>query len=317
MSVSDSNSQMTQYHSKPVFQIEVSNSIASLNSYFCKMVVILSSSPSYTTFVTPSDNNAVSLKISSNPKFWPYFKNVVGAINGSHIPIAPPCSAVTTAFQNCKGFLSQNCLCICNFNLQFTYALTGWEGSASDAQVYDNAILCNLCVPEGKLLLADLGFPSRQTLLVPYRGVQYHLAEWGQANVWYISPFRASPFINEQMKCRPINKEELFNLWHASARNAVERSFGVLKNHFQILLLGLPYPLNIQSCIPVALCAIHNFICLHETDEEFSSSNDDAGTSGGLDMDFDDELAPEGEDNEGMDVHSTIADEMWQDYVNI
>ena len=119
------------------------------------------------------------------------------------------------------------------------------------------------------------------------------------------------------MKCRPINKEELFNLWHASAWNAVEWSFGVLKNHFQILLLGLPYPLNIQSCITVALCAIHNFIRLHETDEEFSSSNDDAGTGGGLDMDFDDELAPEGEDNEGMDMRSTIADEMWWDYINI
>ena len=82
-------------------------------------------------------------------------------------------------------------------------------------------------------------------------------------------------------------------------------------------MLGLPYPLNIQSHIPVVLCAIHNFIHLHKTDEEFSSSNDDAGTGGGLDMDFDDELAPEGEDNEGMDMCSTIADEMWWDYINI
>ena len=70
--------------------------------------------------------------------------------------------------------------------MRFTYTLTGWEGSATDARVYDDAITSDLHIPEGKYLLADAGYPLRRELLVPYRGVRYHLAEWGQANVRYV-----------------------------------------------------------------------------------------------------------------------------------
>ena len=70
--------------------------------------------------------------------------------------------------------------------MRFTYTLTGWEGSATDARVYDDAITSDLHIPKGKYLLADAGYPLRHELLVPYRGVQYHLAEWGRANVQYV-----------------------------------------------------------------------------------------------------------------------------------
>ena len=62
--------------------------------------------------------------------------------------------------------------------------LTGWEGLATDAHVYDDAIATDLQIPPGRYLLADAGYPLRQDLLVPFRGVQYHLAEWGCASVW-------------------------------------------------------------------------------------------------------------------------------------
>ena len=45
---------------------------------------------------------------------------------------------------------------------------------------------------------------------MPCRGVHYHLRE------------------QNTLQLRPKNKEELFNLRHSSARNAVERIFGVL-----------------------------------------------------------------------------------------
>ena len=35
-----------------------------------------------------------------------------------------------------------------------------------------------------KIPPADVGYPLRWDLLVPFRGVQYHLAEWGCASVW-------------------------------------------------------------------------------------------------------------------------------------
>jgi len=38
----------------------------------------------------------------------------------------------------------------------------------------------NLTIPEGQYYLADAGFGVCDALLVPYRGVRYHLAEWGR-----------------------------------------------------------------------------------------------------------------------------------------
>ena len=62
--------------------------------------------------------------------------------------------------------------------------LTGWEGSATDAHVFEDASTTDLYIPPGKFLLADAGYPLWPNLLVPYRGVHYHLAEWGRASAW-------------------------------------------------------------------------------------------------------------------------------------
>lgn len=59
---------------------------------------------------------------------------------------------------------------------------------------------------------------------------------------------------------RPVTKEELFNLRHACARNVIERIFGVLKKRFRILIIPPDYDMDLQSRIPPALAAIHNFI---------------------------------------------------------
>jgi hypothetical protein len=145
------------------------------------MLTIFSSPPFYTKYVHLPDHS-VPHKIRNNPKFWPYFKDAFGALDGSHIPAAPPAFERATHY-NRKGFLSQNCLFACDFDLNFTYSLTGWEGSATDARVYEDATLHDLQIPAGKYFLADGGYPLCPELLVPYRGVRYHLAEWGRANV--------------------------------------------------------------------------------------------------------------------------------------
>jgi hypothetical protein len=60
--------------------------------------------------------------------------------------------------------------------------MSGWEGSTHDSVLFHNARRTDFCIPEGKYYLADAGFASSDALLVPYRSVRYHLAEWGQAN---------------------------------------------------------------------------------------------------------------------------------------
>ena len=117
---------------------------------------------------------------------------------------------------------------------------------------------------------------------------------------------------------RPQNKKELFNLRHASARNVIERIFGVLKRRFRILLIAPEYNLDIQARIPAALCAIHNFISAHDLHEDTLAETQDF---------FDDSRygSYESYHMEGVEEEETgpsikrdnIAQEMWDDYRNV
>jgi DDE superfamily endonuclease len=65
----------------------------------------------------------------------------------------------------------------------------------------------------------------------------------------------------------PANAEELFNLRHSSARNIIERIFGIVKNRFAILTIAPHYDMDVQARLAPALAAIHNFIRLYDPDE--------------------------------------------------
>ena len=134
------------------------------------MTQIFACAPFYSKYVKQLTlNDQPSLCLLGNPKLH-FFARALGAIDGSHINLAAP-SFIHDVCCNWKGFISQNCLFCCLFNLLFTYALTGWEGSAADARVYANAIQSDLRIPDGWYLLADAGFPHCNELLVPYHGV--------------------------------------------------------------------------------------------------------------------------------------------------
>ena len=81
-------------------------------------------------------------------------------------------------YRNRKGALSQNVLAVCGFDLQFSYILAGWEGSAHDARVLQDALSRGgFCVPTGRYYLADAGYANRLETLTPFKGVRYHLKE--------------------------------------------------------------------------------------------------------------------------------------------
>ncbi|KAL1214451.1 hypothetical protein V5N11_033678 [Cardamine amara subsp. amara] len=89
-------------------------------------------------------------KIRESTRFYPYFKNCVGAIDGTHI-FAMVANKDAAAFRNRKGDISQNVLAACNFDLEFIYVLSGWEGSAHDSRILNDALTRNtnrLPVPE-------------------------------------------------------------------------------------------------------------------------------------------------------------------------
>ncbi|XP_020242337.1 uncharacterized protein LOC109820589 isoform X2 [Asparagus officinalis] len=143
-------------------------------------------------------------------------ENCIGAIDGSHFRVKVA-KEDTRRYRGRKEFPTQNVLAACTFDLKFTYVLAGWEGSASDSRVLNNALIRQdkIFVPQGKYYLVDGGFMLRPGFLTPFRSTRYHLKEYSTR--------------------QPENPREVYNHHHSSLRNAIERAFGVLKKRFPIL----------------------------------------------------------------------------------
>ena len=153
-----------------------------VSRYFRKMVDFFSLDPFYSANMQLlTADTLIATKILDNRCFQ-YFSDCVGAVDRMHIHAFVPAEEHAN-MRNRKGAISQNCLFICDFDFLFTYAVTGWDGSTADATMWYNTHTDNLYVPKGKYLLANAGFGGSDTLLVPYRGVRYHLKEWRQTNL--------------------------------------------------------------------------------------------------------------------------------------
>jgi len=123
----------------------------------------------------------------------------------------------------------------------------------------------------------------------------------------------------------PRNPKELFNLRHASARNVIERIFGILKQRFRILQLPPKYDMSTQALIPTALAALHNFI--REYDPKDIYLYDEEGEDH-MSVDDDDQLLdlrmgprPESvgevmpvETAQANERRDKIASDMWEQY---
>jgi hypothetical protein len=121
---------------------------------------------------------------------------------------------------------------------------------------------------------------------------------------------------------RPANAKELFNLHHAQARNVIECIFGVIKCCFHILLYAPEYSPDIQAQISAALCCLHNFIHIHDTEEGglptyFNMFGGYAGNDNYAQfMHVDNMGLYDGDDDESEAIqqHDAIANEMWKNY---
>ena len=85
--------------------------------------------------------------------------------------------------------------------------------------VYRN--ITNLMSYDRKILPSRCGIWGQTAILPPFRGVQYHLIEWGSNLVQ--------------------NEKELFNLRHSSLHVTVEQAFGALNRRFKIIDDATPF----------------------------------------------------------------------------
>lgn len=209
----------------------------------CRLAVLI---------IRPPDPNVIPPEIRNNRKHYPWFKDCIGVIDGTHIAAHAPASK-RTAYRGRKVALAQNVLAACSFDLKFTFVYPGWEGSATDSRVLSDALtrpdVSFPLPPTGKYYLVDAGFTNMTEFLAPYRSERYHLDQ-----------FRGG-------QRRPNGYKELFNYQHSSLRNVIERSFGVLKNRFPILRSMLNYMQVRQGTIVTACCACHNWIRMHSAND--------------------------------------------------
>lgn len=191
------------------------------------------------------------------------FPQVVGCLDGCHIPIKAPQSHPED-YVNRKGFHSIILQALVDANYLFLDICVGWPGKVHDARVFRNSSLyTSVCsgafIPDTTvyqmisgvrvppLILGDSAYPLKDWLMKPY-------VDRGN-----------------------LSREEInFNNLLSITRVVVENVFGRLKGRFNSI--GKRLDLNANNCCTVtaACCVLHNFCELmkEEFDEQWLLGND-------------------------------------------
>ena len=167
-------------------------------------------------------------------------QKVIGAIDGSHIPIKAP-RENPEQYINRKGFHSIIIQAVCDHQMKFLDCYVGWPGSVHDSRVFSNSdIFFNFSTnpleycSDGGFLLGDSAYPLSAFLLTPYK-------DYGNLT----------------------EVQKKFNYVQSSSRTVIERAFGVMKTKFQRLkLIELEKLKGINELIH-SITVIHNF-CIVE-----------------------------------------------------
>ncbi|XP_061190830.1 putative nuclease HARBI1 [Saccostrea echinata] len=160
------------------------------------------------------------------------FPNVVGAIDGTLIPIKGMSSDDEHIYVSRKNFHALNIQGVVDAEMRFLNINCRFPGSAHDAYIMSNSnipgIMANLT--DGGWLLGDSGFPLKDFLMTPF----------------------SNP--STQM-------EERYNHAHCQTRNVIERAFGVLKSRFRCLHKSggcLPFTPTKSALVIETCCRLHN-----------------------------------------------------------
>jgi nuclease HARBI1 len=157
------------------------------------------------------------------------FPQVIGAIDGTHVPIVSPGGDNAELYRNRKGYFSLNVQAIVDSTGKFTDIVVRWPGSTHDATIFNNSLICQRLEQNefDGLLLGDSGYPCKRYLLTPF--------------------------------LHPVNEaQHRYNHSHIGTRSVVERTFGRWKNRFRCLLTPLRLALATSQNVIIATACLHN-----------------------------------------------------------
>lgn len=223
-----------------------------ISKIFAEFLIVLSAKSADHIQFPKTENEIIKCKRDFFEKYG--FPNVVGAIDGTHIPIQKPAVWDAYCFYNRKQMYSINVQAVCDANYIFTDVVGRWPGSTHDSHIYKTCGLYNYIhsdlFPSNSYLLGDSGYPLEPCLLTPV----------------------LSPNTPQEMK---------YNEFHKKTRKIIEMAFGILKSRFRILhKTGGVLRYSLQKCIQIIICCfiLHNIAMkkrLPLVDEECGSDQDD------------------------------------------
>lgn len=199
----------------------------------------------------------------SNSSDGRMMSGIIGAIDGTHIPIRPP-NHYPEVWINRKGFHSMQLQVVVDANMNIIDAFTGYPGSVHDAKVFKRSPLgtelmsacmngetSDLC-PDDCYIIGDAAYPLMTSLITPFRNIG----------------------INEKHK-------ETFNTIHSSRRMVVERAIGLLKGRSRRLMHCMDVVDEEDVTEAVMTCvAIHQLALRCDDSTDIQELMDEVSTNG-------------------------------------
>ncbi|XP_070551692.1 uncharacterized protein [Ptychodera flava] len=193
----------------------------------------------------PSQHNIQNIVDGFRDKWG--FPQVMGAIDGCHIPILAP-EVNQTDYFNRMSFYSVVLQAVSDDNYCFTNICVGWAGSVHDARAFANSSIF-------RKLQHSSFFPN----MTPFSGVDVPLVLLGDP-AYPLLPNLMKPFYDSG---RLTSQQNQFNKRLSSARMVIENAFGRLKGRWRCLLKRNDCKLDIMPTVISACCVLHNLCEQH------------------------------------------------------
>ncbi|XP_071653711.1 uncharacterized protein [Temnothorax longispinosus] len=191
----------------------------------------------------PSEDEAQFISLQFKKRS--FIPQLIGCIDGTHIPITAPHEGYRD-FVNRKGWTSYNVMAVVDHNGRFRNVVIKHPGSVHDAAVFkDSSIYKNAqtIIPQTSknidgvdipyMIVGDPAYPMLSWLIKGYSGTL-------------------------------SAEEESFNVYLNSARVSVEMAFGRLKARWRILCKKMDCAYTFCPQIILACCTLHNFVESHK-----------------------------------------------------